>query len=121
MAYPVVPTFNNEIQMQAFCCTWFWNEFPVLRRLLHTNNNNSVNRIEGAANKSMGVVRGVSDCEFVDYGVVWFLEFKMPGKKQEPEQIDFMIKVQDRGQRYLILYSFEDFYKFIAKRVATYE
>lgn len=109
--------FRSEIEMQGYCCTWFWNNFISERRMLHCNMNNSYNRILGAKAKAMGVVSGVSDTEFIDYHGVWFIEFKMPGQTQSDEQIDFMEKVVARGHRYIILYSFEEFRNFIANRL----
>lgn len=110
-------TFLSEIPMQAYCCQWFWNTFISERRMLHCNMNNSYNRIAGAHAKALGVADGVSDTEFIDYGEVFFLEFKMPGKTQSQVQLDFQAKVEARGHTYLIIYSFEDFHKFIASRL----
>lgn len=109
--------FQIEEQMQAYCCTWFWNTFISERRMLHCNMNNAFNRQKGSEAKALGVVRGVSDTEFIDFGEVWFIEFKMPGGIQSPEQIDFMNKVLTRGHKYIILYSFEEFHHFIAERL----
>lgn len=112
-------TFKTELQMQAYCCTWYFNEFRFTsdKRMLHTNMNNSFNRIEGARNKALGVVQGISDVEFIDYGITWFLEFKLPGGKQSPEQKEFQAEVEARGHMYKILYSFEEFKNFIYSRI----
>lgn len=108
----------NELQMQAEWSQWFWNTYPAERQMLHLNDNNSYNRIEGARKKALGVVKGVSDFEYIDYGgVTWWIEAKLPGEIQLPEQVIFQAKVEARGHRYIIIYSFEDFKKFIIKRL----
>ena len=115
-------TSMTELQLQAKCCQWYWNEFRFTsaKLCLHTNMNNSFNRIEGARNKSLGVIPGVSDCEFIDEGCVWFLEFKLPGGKQSPEQIQFQTMVEERGMKYLLIFSFEEFSSFIRKRISLW-
>lgn len=114
-----IPVFKSEIQMQAWCCTWFWNTYKWTdeARMLHCNMNNSFNSIAGSTAKAMGVVAGVSDVEFVDWKIMWFLEFKMPGGIQSEEQIEFQDRVERRGHQYLIIYSAEQFMKFIHKRL----
>lgn len=82
--------------------------------------NNSFNRIEGARNKSLGVRSGVSDTEFVDFGAVWFIEFKLPGETQSQEQKDFQAMVEERGMKYVIIFSFEEFSSFIRKRISLW-
>lgn len=117
-------TAMTELQMQAKCVEWYWNEFRFTdnKRMLHCNMNNSFNKIAGAIAKALGVVKGASDCEFIDYdGVVWFLEFKLPGKKQEPEQVEFQEEVEKRGHKYRIIYSIEEFKQFIISRIAENE
>lgn len=96
----------NELQMQATYSQWFWNTFPAERGMLHNNDNNSYNSIEGARKKAIGVVKGVSDFELILDGHVIFIEFKLPGQKQKPEQEDFERKVTERGHIYIIFYSF---------------
>ena len=115
-------TFKTELQMQAYCCQWYWNEFRFTsaKLCLHTNMNNSFNRIEGARNKSLGVIKGVSDIEFIDYGIVWFLEFKIPGGSQSPEQREFQRMVETAGMGYKVIFSFEEFQNFIRNRIALW-
>ena|SRR6187401_1862365 len=103
-----------EEQMQAQCATWFWNEYPKYRRLLHCNMNNQSHRIAGATAKAMGVVKGVSDLELIWFDV-WFIELKQPGKVQSEEQKDFQAKVETMGHKYVIIFSFEEFKTLIWK------
>ena len=113
---------KNELQLQAKCTQWYWNEFRFTdnKRMLHCNMNNSFNRIAGALAKALGVVKGVSDVEFIDYGgVTWYIEFKMISGSQSDEQKEFQAEVEKRGHKYVILYSFEEFKRFIIGRVAA--
>lgn len=114
-------TFKTELQMQSQCTTWFWNTFPSWRGMLHCNMNNSFNRIDGAKSKALGVVKGVADLEFIDYnGVVWFIELKLPDGKQSEDQKDFQRKLEDRGHKYLIIRSFNEFKLFIYAALGDY-
>lgn len=111
--------FKTELQMQAYCISWFWNELPAERRMLHCNMANSFNRIKGAQAKTLGVVTGVSDLEFIDEnGVTWFIELKLPGGLQSTDQKEFQSKLEARGHKYIIIFSFEEFKSFIISRLA---
>ena len=107
--------FATEQQLQAACIQWFWNTYPSERRMLHCNNNNSADRISGNKAKAVGVVAGVSDLELVVKNAVMFIELKLPGKKQSEEQIDFELKVTERGHNYFIVEYLEDFIELITK------
>lgn len=109
--------YMTELQLQAKCSQWFWNTFPDQRGMLHNNDNNSFNKIEGARKRAIGVVEGVSDFEFIDFNIVWFLEFKVDKGIQSKSQIDFMNKVRALGHPYKIIYSFEEFTLFIYQRL----
>lgn len=103
----------TEAQLQNQCFIWFHNTFFEERQMLHNNDNNSYNSIEGARKKALGVVKGISDFELIlDHAVV-FIELKLPGEVQKPEQITFQQKVTERGHLYVLIYSFEEFKNFI--------
>lgn len=104
---------KREEQLQAKCSQWFWNTYPGLRRLLHHNDNNSHNAIEGARKKAIGVVKGIFDMELIVDRAVVFIELKIPPNGLTDEQKDFKEKVETRGHETIIIYSFEDFQKFI--------
>jgi len=84
--------------------------------LFHVDNN-SWNAIVGAKKKALGVVSGVSDLIFIVDSAVIFIEMKIPGGTQSSEQMDFEMKVNVRAHEYVIIYSFEEFKKFIIKRL----
>ena len=106
----------TEHQLQAQCTQWYWNEyrFTTWKRMLHCNDNNSINKIEGNKKKALGVISGVSDLELIaDGGQTWYIELKLPGEDQSPEQIEFMKAARERGHIYIIIYSFVEFQKLI--------
>lgn len=88
--------------------------------MLHYNNNNSLNIIEGNKNKAKGVVAGVSDFEFVGYDEMWFIELKLPGGQQSMEQRVFESMVIERGHRYKLIYSLEQFKALICQIIGRY-
>lgn len=109
----------TEEQLQNKCTVWFWNSFPLWRRMLFHVDNNSYNAIIGARKKALGVVKGPSDLVFVGFYQVVFIEMKNPGEKQKPEQIDFMDKVMSRGHMYVVISDFETFKSLICKLIVT--
>lgn len=114
--------YSKEDQMQEAQYRWFWNVIgePYRRMLFHVDNN-SWNAIVGARKKALGVCKGPADFVFVSFGEVVFIENKLPGSTQEPEQIDFMKKVLERGHRYVLCHSFEGFKNFIYTEINKHE
>ena len=102
-------TIMAESNLQAQCFMHHWNTYPEYRRLLHANNNNSLNRIKGSQNKAVGVVAGVSDLEYFFAGQMHFIELKTDEGRQSKEQQDFEAKVIQQGGYYHVVRSFEDF------------
>lgn len=111
--------YMTEQQLQASCVQWFHNEPKLihLRRMLHCNNNNSVNRIAGNVAKAVGVVAGVSDLELILPDMVVFIELKTIAGKQSPEQIDFMNKVVAMHHHYFIIRTLEEFKELVWKLI----
>jgi len=105
----------TEEQLQCKCFQWHWNEYPNERRMLWHNNNNTSSALQGAKNKARGVVAGVADFTLVTDGGVVFIELKLPGERQKPEQQNFEVKVLMKGAKYYIVYSFEEFKTLIQK------
>lgn len=103
----------TEEQIQSECFKWFWNEYPSQRRMFFHVDNNSYNAIIGAKKKTLGVVKGVSDCILILNSNVIFIEFKDETGKQKDEQIDFENKVVERKHLYIIIRSVKQFKEFI--------
>jgi|SRR5215211_1846982 len=117
----VVKALNNkqvnmyEARLQSICFTWHWNSFPSERGRLFMVYNNPNNRIEGAVLKGMGMVPGVSDLIYLfkdEWKIspsVKFLECKLPGCKQDKEQIKFESMVKMLGFGYYLFHSLDEF------------
>jgi hypothetical protein len=100
----------TEQQLQAKCFLWFWNNHPEERRMLFHVDNNSSNSVVGNQKKALGVTKGVSDLIYIlPWGKTVFLECKLPGGVQKPEQREFMVAIQQREHLYFIFRSLEEF------------
>lgn len=110
-------TITTEDQLQAACTQWFWNSFPLQRRMLFHVDNNSWNRVVGAKKKALGVVSGPSDLIFILCGEVVFIEMKTPTGTQSDEQKDFQLKVSHRGHQYIIIRTLDQFKSFICLKL----
>ncbi len=108
----------TETRMQSECAMWFWNTYPQYRRMLHCNMNNQTNQIAGNRSKAMGVVKGVTDLEFISFGAVFFIELKFGSGKLTDEQEDFRDKVLARGHRWVEIRSLEEFKKLIKYEIS---
>ncbi len=104
----------SETALQSACFLEHWNSRPNERgRLFHVNQK-ARNIIEGNRMKAMGVVKGVSDMIYLSHGgKCLFLEFKIPGGKQSPDQVKFQKMAQDLGFEYIIVTSKEQFWEVI--------
>ena len=104
---------KDEARIQQDCYVWFHNSFPELRGLLCYNLNNSKNMVDGALNKSKGLVKGRSDMEFNYMGVTTFIELKTPNGFQSQEQKEWQKKIELQGFKYHIVRNLEEFQKVI--------
>lgn len=100
----------NEEQYQAKCVKWFDNSYPLERGMLFAVDNNVSHRlpgavriIEGNRKKAIGCRPGVSDLILITVDGVYFIELKLIGGYQSPEQKDFQRKVEARGWTYVII------------------
>lgn len=84
--------------------------------LFHVDNN-SWNAIVGAKKKALGVVSGPSDLVFIGHGVILFVEMKTLKGVQSDEQKDFQRKVMERGFKYEIIRTFEQFKLLICNNI----
>lgn len=71
-----LPQLSHD-QLQAQCFQWHWNEYPAQRGLIHANNNNSRNAVQGNQRKAVGVVKGVLDLEYFRKGQLYFFDIKV--------------------------------------------
>jgi hypothetical protein len=110
----------NEEQLQANCVKWFDNNYPLERGMLFAVDNNLSHRlsgvyraIEGNRKKAIGCRAGVSDLIFITSDGVYFIELKLAGGYQSPEQKDFQKKIEARGWTYVIIRELSEFQDFI--------
>ncbi len=104
----------NEIQAQAKAFINLWNARPDLRGRIFAINNNSVNGIKGAMNKSMGVVPGVADmCYLKPEGRTCWIEWKTDAGRQSEHQRRFERICLSLGHEYHIVRSEEEFLRII--------
>jgi hypothetical protein len=97
-------------QLQAKCFQHHWNHYPNERGMLFAVRNNAVNKIRGNQDKAIGVVAGVSDLIYISRdGCVIGIEFKVGADSQKAAQRDFQTRLEERGGRYEIVSSFEQF------------
>ena len=117
---------TNEAKIQMSCVEWLWNEYPETRGLYFcVNNENSRSKYEsktkqlisGAQRKAMGVVAGVSDtiCFIPSRGYHGLcIEFKTSIGRQSEAQKDWQQLVEEKGYKYVVIRSLDEFKKIIS-------
>lgn len=109
---------SSELKLQSECYIWFHNTYPEHRGRLYCVNNNSENAIKGALNKAIGVIKGVSDMHFIlPEGRILFIEMKLPGTYQSPDQKKWQAKVESLGHRYVIARTLQEFKEIILENL----
>jgi hypothetical protein len=104
---------KSENQLQANCFQWAWNYRPKTRRLLAYNLGNSRNKIDGARNKSMGLIPGRADMELLWQGRIYYFEFKFGYGKQSEAQKSYQSLVESHGAKYFVVSDFDQFQQLI--------
>ena len=114
-------------QLQSKCHVWMWNNYPELRGLFHTNFSDFkvVDRLLGALAgiritqqqrsiilsqlKTIGLVKGTWDSEFLYAGILHYLECKILPDDLSPEQIEFKRINENNGANFHVYHDFEEF------------
>jgi len=104
---------NEEEKLQNKCYMWYHNELIHERKMLFHVDNNSWNAIIGSRKKALGVQAGVSDFILITVSEIHFIEMKTPKGIQDAEQIKFQKMVEERGHKYYIISTFEEFKELI--------
>lgn len=108
-------TALTEIQLQAKCFQWLWNNVPQSRGLFfHVPNGGSRNAIEGMQLKASGVVSGIPDCLFIPSGKVYGFEFKTHNGRLSPQQEKIHATWRANGITVYVIRSCTDFYDSVA-------
>jgi hypothetical protein len=100
---------TSENKLQSNCFLWSWNKLPETRMLISYNLGNSKNKVDGARNKSLGLIKGRADMEMLWKGKLYYFEFKTLIGKQSQDQKDFKLKVESHGAEYYIIRTESDF------------
>jgi hypothetical protein len=104
---------RSEQAIQQFCVNWFNNRYPKFRGLLCYNLNNSKNKVTGAINQSLGLVKGRSDLVFYYCSKAYMIELKTDRGRQTAEQKQWQSQIESFGFEYYIIRSEEDFMRLI--------
>lgn len=99
--------------MQQFCVNWFNGRYPKLKGLLCYNLNNSKNKISGAINQGLGLVKGRSDLVFYYCSTAYMIELKTDKGRQSAEQKEWQKIVEAYGFEYHLIRSENDFMRLI--------
>jgi hypothetical protein len=108
-------TTPQEALIHARCFQMAWNEYPQTRRLFAYNLNNSANRIAGARNKALGLIKGRADTELLWNGRLHYAEFKTATGRQDSAQLQFEATVTAHGATYTIIRTTEEFRTWIER------
>lgn len=105
----------SEIQLQAKCFQFMWNEYPSTRRLFfHVPNGGQRNAIEGMQLKASGVVAGIPDMILIHSGKAYGFELKTPTGKVSPvQEVVHKVWAKD-GTPVFIIRTEEEFKKIIS-------
>lgn len=100
----------SEIQLQALCFQFLWNNYPATRRLFfHVPNGGSRDAREGMQLKASGVVAGVPDMILIQQGRCYGFEMKTLTGKVSPVQEQVHKVWMEDGTPVYIIRTFEEF------------
>ena len=102
---------HQESSLQTQCVKWFRYQYPHLV-IYAVPNGGSRNVREAQRLKSEGVLAGVADLTILlPQGKSLYIEMKVKGNRQTPNQKEFQQKAEALGHKYYVCYSFEEFEK----------
>lgn len=119
---------QRESEIQQACVRWFDCQHPKYRlNLFSVPNEGARSKANGARMKAQGRRKGVADIFFsvpkffpISFNEKiklpvhgCYIEVKIPGEKQSPEQIAFQKAVESQGYWYRIVTSTDEFIKLI--------
>lgn len=110
---------HQESTLQTQCVKWFRYQYPHLV-IYAVPNGGSRNVREAQRLKSEGVLAGVADLTILlPQGKSLYIEMKVKGNRQTPNQKEFQQKAEALGHKYYVCYSFEDFEKVVKQELIT--
>lgn len=100
----------TELQLQAKCFQWAWNQYPETRKLLfHVPNGGTRHAREAMALKASGVVPGIPDMPFVWRGRLYAFEFKVGSNGLSGDQQETIRRWVEHGVECYVIREFDDF------------
>lgn len=110
---------HQESSLQTQCVKWFRYQYPHFV-IYAVPNGGSRNVREAQRLKSEGVLAGVADLTILlPQGKSLYIEMKVKGNRQTPNQKEFQQKAEALGHKYYVCYSFEDFEKVVKQELIT--
>ena len=110
---------HQESSLQTQCVNWFRYQYPHLV-IYAVPNGGSRNVREAQRLKSEGVLAGVADLTILlPQGKSLYIEMKVKGNRQTPNQKEFQQKAEALGHKYYVCYSFEEFEKAVKQELIT--
>lgn len=110
---------HQESSLQTQCVKWFRYQYPHLV-IYAVPNGGSRNVREAQRLKSEGVLAGVADLTILlPQGKSLYIEMKVKGNRQTPNQKEFQQKAEALGHKYYVCYSFEEFEKAVKQELIT--
>ena len=110
---------HQESSLQTQCVKWFRYQYPHLV-IYSVPNGGSRNVREAQRLKSEGVLAGVADLTILlPQGKSLYIEMKVKGNRQTPNQKEFQQKAEALGHKYYVCYSFEEFEKVVKQELIT--
>lgn len=110
---------HQESTLQTQCVKWFKYQYPHLV-IYAVPNGGSRNVREAQRLKSEGVLAGVADLTILlPQGKSLYIEMKVKGNRQTPNQKEFQQKAEALGHKYYVCYSFDDFEKVVKQELIT--
>ena len=105
---------QSEIQLQATCYQWLWNNYPQTRRCMaHVPNGGSRNKVEAAQLKAAGVLAGVHDLFFYWKKQLYWFELKVGSNVQSEAQLLFGEAMKAQGAICYEVRTFDQFKEII--------
>lgn len=110
---------HQESTLQTQCVKWFRYQYPHLV-IYAVPNGGSRNVCEAQRLKSEGVLAGVADLTILlPQGKSLYIEMKVKGNRQTPNQKEFQQKAEVLGHKYYVCYNFEEFEKVVKQELIT--
>lgn len=115
---------QNESKLQTAVVRWFALAYPKYDRMFFAiENKRNVNPVQGAKLKMQGIKAGVADLCLAlpteKYGAL-YIELKFGKNKQTAEQIEFEKACLTFGNKYELVYSFDQAIKIITSYINSY-